>query len=331
MSEPNIAQNNEQILNDIQSLQEMEQQMLNNLEGNASTLTPDQQEGLIEKMNRLSTMRINLYQTLSGVNNFFNNSLSSSIGTLQQQSVAINIIENELNQSKGRLEILENEKLNKIRLVEINDYYGEKYAEHSQFMKIIIYMLVPIIILAILNNKGILPDTVYYILLVIISAIGAFFIWRSLSSIIMRDNMNYQEYDWGFDAKNTPSGISTTSSDPWASSVNIGTCIGQSCCSLGQTWDNTLNQCVGSSTVTLVPATTTTATTTTTTSPTTTSPTTTSPTTTSPTTSDSAGTETFITEAMMSSFTKTQPNKYKHDYRMGNNYQALQSKSFINN
>ena len=152
MSGPNIAQNNEQILNDIQTLQEMEKKLLNNLEANADKLTPQQQEQIVEKMNQISNMRINLYQTLSGVNNFFQDALSSSIGTLQQQTVAIDIIENELNQSKRRLDVLENERQNKIRLVEINDYYGEKYAEHSQFMKIIIFTLIPVIILAFLYN-----------------------------------------------------------------------------------------------------------------------------------------------------------------------------------
>jgi hypothetical protein len=245
MSDPNIAQSNEQILNDIQTLQEMEQKLLNNLEANADKLTPQQQEQIVEKMNQISNMRINLYQTLSGVNNFFQDALSSSIGTLQQQTVAIDIIENELNQSKRRLDVLENERLNKIRLVEINDYYGEKYAEHSQFMKIIIFTLIPVIILAFLYNTGLVPDTIYYVLLVIISAVGAFFIWRRFASIIMRDNMNYQEYNWSFnpDSANTDSS-SSSSSDPWASDMNLGSCVGDACCSSGLVYDTNMNQCV---------------------------------------------------------------------------------------
>ena len=300
MSGPNIAQNNEQILNDIQTLQEMEKKLLNNLEANADKLTPQQQEQIVEKMNQISNMRINLYQTLSGVNNFFQDALSSSIGTLQQQTVAIDIIENELNQSKRRLDVLENERLNKIRLVEINDYYGEKYAEHSQFMKIIIFTLVPIIILAFLYNKGFLPDTLYYILLVIISAIGAFFMWRRFASMIMRDNMNYQAYDWFFDPKSAPSSsASPSTTDPWASPAGMGTCVGQNCCSTGQTWDNKLNQCVGSSSVTSA--------------------------------SSTSSKEPFVTESMViNALTKTQPDKYKADYKMGSSYQAPQSTSFIN-
>jgi len=286
----NVAQNNEQILNDIQSLQQMEQQLFNSLETNTN-LSSQQQQQIVEKMNQLSNMRINLYQTLSGVNGFFQNALSSSIGTLQQQTVAIGIVESELNQAKKRLEILEAEKNNKIRLVEINDYYGDKYAEHSQLMKIIIFTLVPVIILAVLNNKGILPNTFYYILLVIVSIIGAVFFWRRFASIIMRDNMNYQEYNWYFDPNAAPSDSSSSSTDPWLSLAMPGTCIGEYCCSDGQTWDASLNQCIGNSTVT----------------------------------------ESFLTESMVNNvLTKTQQGKYKSDVNMGP-VQYSQSESFINN
>jgi hypothetical protein len=286
---PNISQNNEQILNDIQSLQKMEQDLFNSLETNTN-LTPQQQEKIIEKMNQITNMRINLYQTLSGVNNFYDTALKSSAGTLKEQTNAIGIVESELNRSKKRLQLLEAEKNNKIRLVEINDYYGDKYAEHSQLMKIIIFTLVPIIILAFLNNKGILPNIIYNILIVIISFIGACFMWRRYSSIIMRDNMNYQEYDFYFDPAAAPSGSSTNTNDPWLSLKVPGTCVGESCCSDDQTYESDLNKCVDSTSTT----------------------------------------ESFVTESMVNNvLTKKQNGKYKDDVNMGN-IQAPLSNGFIN-
>jgi len=242
---PDIQQNNEQILNDIQSLQQMEQQLFNNLETNTS-LTTTQQEQIIDKINQISTMRVNLYQTLSGVNNYFQNTLTSSIGTLKEQTVAISIVESELNQAKKRLALLEEEKNNKVRLVEINDYYGEKYAEHGQLMKIVIFTLVPIIFLAILNNRNLLPDIIFYLLVGFIALFVAIFFWYRMFSIWTRDNMSYQEYDWP-----VPSGTTATGSitDPWYTGEIPGTCIGEFCCSTGQTYDTSLNQCIGDSTV----------------------------------------------------------------------------------
>jgi len=288
---PNISQNNEQILNDIQSLQKIEQDLFTSLETNTN-LTPQQQEKIIEKMNRITNMRINLYTTLSGVNNFYGNALNSSAITLKEQSAAIGIVESELNRSKKRLQLLEEEKNNKIRLVEINDYYGDKYAEHSQLMKIIIFTLVPVIILTLLKSKGILPNAIYNILVGIISLIGAYFMWTRYASIITRDNMNYQEYDFYFDP-NTATTTSTTTdtSDPWvSSSTDYGTCVGANCCSSGQTWDDSINQCIGTSTVT----------------------------------------ESFTTESMVNNvLTKKQYGKYKDDVNIGN-IQESQSNSFIN-
>ena len=99
---PNIQQNNEQILNDIQTLQSMEQQLFSNLETNTN-LTSQEQQQIITKMNQLSNMRINLYKTVGNVNKYFQNALTSSQGTLQEQTAAISIIEEELNKSKHRL------------------------------------------------------------------------------------------------------------------------------------------------------------------------------------------------------------------------------------
>ncbi len=297
-SSQTISHNNEQILADIQLLQQMEQQLFNNLETN-STLTPQQQQQIIEKMNQLSNMRINLYKTLSDVNSFFHNALSSSVGTLEDQTAAITIVENELNQSKKRLEALEAEKNNKIRLVEINNYYSDKYAEHSELMKIIVFTLVPIIILAFLYNKGLLPNAVYLILLIIIGTIGAYFFWIKYASIVMRDNMNYQEYNWSFDPKLVSTSPSVVTDDPWSIPNMPGTCIGQNCCSDGLTWDSNLNQCVVSTTPTS--------------------------------TTQTQDAFTTLESNVNNILTKKQPGKYNYDYNMSSHISESTSKSFINN
>ena len=291
---PNVQENTTQILNDIQSLQTIEQQLFSSLEENTG-LTPEQQKQIVEKINNISKMRINLYETLNGVNSFFQNALANSKGTLTEQTTAIDIVEKELNISKKRLKVLEEEKNNKIRLVEINNYYGQKYAEHSDLMKIIVIMLIPILILAILFNKGLIPVKIYYILIAIIAIIGGVFIWKIMFSIMLRDSMNYQEYDWYFDPNNAPTSTTTTTTDPWESTTTTyGTCVGDACCSDGLVYDSALNQCI-------TPSGETTTTTT---------------------------TETFVNNV----FTKPTNNYKKPDVVLGSdNIQSNKSKSFINN
>lgn len=246
---PGMEDNNSNILNDIQSLQTIEKQLFNNLEENTG-LTTEQQHKIIEKINDISKMRINLYQTLSGVNNFFQNALTSTKGTLVEQTAAIDIVENELNSAKKQLRLLEEEKNNKIRIVEINDYYGQKYEEHSYLMKILVIMLVPILILSILLQKGMVPEQVFYILVVIIAIIGGVFLSRTLSSILTRDSMNYQAYNWAFDHSSAPTASSVVESDPWASTSDtvsggaVATCVGDACCLNGLVFDSANNTCV---------------------------------------------------------------------------------------
>ena len=242
---PNISQNNEEILHNIQLLQKSEQELMRDLENNPK-LSSQQQQKMIEKIQQLTDIRSGLYTTLSGMNSFYQSALSSSTGTLKEQTSAISIVESELNRAKKRLQYLEMEKNNKIRLVEINQYYGDKYAEHTTLMKIVIFTLVPIIILTIVYNKGLIPSRVYYVLFIIIGIVGAFYFWKTYASIITRDNMNYNEYEWRFDPNTAPKGTGSDV-DPWAGIGSIGTCIGEACCQPDQTYDATINQCVSGS------------------------------------------------------------------------------------
>jgi hypothetical protein len=244
----NNSQNNEDILNDIQSLQQLEKDLFNSLETNTN-LSSNQQKNIIQRMNQLSIMRINLYKTLDNLNNSYQNSLTSSVETLHDQTSAIKVVEKELNKSKKRLEILEEEKNNKIRLVEINDYYADKYAEHSTLMKIVTFTLIPIVILLFMNKSGFLPHNIFYTLTIIIFLIGLYFFLNRFASILMRDNMNYQEYDFSNFGNKKDTSSTTASSDPWISitgtgiEIGTGTCVGQECCSTGATYDASLNQC----------------------------------------------------------------------------------------
>ena len=240
---PDISKNNEEILQNIQLLQNSEQDLMRDLENNPN-LSLQQQQKIIQKIEMLTDILSGLYETLSGMQNFYESALNSSTGTLKEQTAAINIVETELNRAKQRLNYLEMEKNNKIRLVEINQYYGDRYAEHTDLMKIVIFTLIPVIILTILLNKGILSIRVYYILFIIIGVVGAVYFWKTYASIITRDNMNYDAYNFPFNPNSAPTSNGSEPDDPWAADLALGTCVGEECCQEDQTYDATLDQCV---------------------------------------------------------------------------------------
>ena len=244
----NIQERNAQTLTDIQNLQEIEQGLFVQLEqGTADkSLNTEQKNALVQKINEISQIRINLYQNLNSMFSFFKENVSSVRDTLVEQNGAIEIVENELNQAKLRLSTIETEKENTLRLVQINTYYGDQYADHTSIMKSVILICIPIIILTILYNKDIISKLVYSILVVIIVVISAYYMWPQIVHLNAHDNMNYDEYTWKFNPTDTslPPPISTTASsatNPWA--IGTATCIGQECCSSDNVYNATTNQC----------------------------------------------------------------------------------------
>lgn len=241
-----VQEKNVQTLTDIQNLQVIEKDLFTTLEeGLASnTLTPEQKDSIINKINEIAQMRANLYKNMSGVFSFYQNNVSSARDTLMEQSSAVEIVEHELNEAKRRLKLIEQEQADKLRLVEINTYYGERYADHTSIMKIIIIICLPIMLLSFLSNKGFLPPTIYAILVIIIAVVGLIYIAKQLLHTMSRDNMNYQEYNWDFKTSQAPPVDTSNPSgpNPWKTSGVM--CMGQACCYDGNIYHATLNKCV---------------------------------------------------------------------------------------
>jgi hypothetical protein len=240
----NLQERNEQTLNDIKSLQTTEMELYNSLED--QSISADQKQQIIDRINQISQMRINMYSNLKDSYSNYQQNVSSSRNTLNDQMVAIDVIENELNNSKRRLNLLQADKNNKIRLVTINTYYGKQYNAHKEVMKIVVFTCIPILILTILTNKGILPGQLNVLLSGIIIIIGGVIIGYKIIDLSNRDNMNYDEYNWYFNKDNiTTSSTSTdtsSSSDPWATTTE--TCVGAECCNDNNTYDATQNKCI---------------------------------------------------------------------------------------
>lgn len=242
----NLQERNQQVLNNISQLQTQEKELYTSLDD--VSLSSEQKQQIINKINEISQIRMNLYAGLKDIYSSYQQNVSASGSTLAQSIAAIDVLENELNQSKIRLNLLEDQKNNKLRLVEINTYYGKRYSAHKKIMKSVVILCIPIIILTFLANRGILPSNLYKFFMIIVLVVGLVIIGLQLIDISNRDNMNWDEYNWYFDKSLAPSiytqdGSSPT--DPWAS-ISV-TCVGSSCCYEGTKYDSSKNMCVPNS------------------------------------------------------------------------------------
>jgi hypothetical protein len=247
MENQNIETVSSETINDIMNLQGIELELFNTLENGLanSTLTQQQQESLIEQINKISQMRISLYGNVDTMYQYYNGSVSNIEYVIQQQMKTILIVEKELNEAKNKLKQLEQEKDNKIRLVEINTYYSEKYSNNTSIMKVIVIVCVVVIILSILAKSHVLPTPIYTILVIIAMVIGIINIIMKLVSASLRDPMNYQETNY----PSMPMNYDTSDSsgnNPWGSTN--GECVGQQCCESGFTYvPSPTNMCLANS------------------------------------------------------------------------------------
>ena len=259
----NLQGRNAQIIENIKSLQTTEMKLYDSLE--SRSLNSDQKQHIIDKINQISQMRINLYANLKDMYSYYQEDVSDSRNMMNDQMVSVDVIENELNDSKRRLNLLESQKNNKIRLVEINTFYGKQYNAHKQIMQIIVIICIPVLILTALASKGIIPPKITTLLTGIIIIIGIYIIGAKIIDLSNRDNINFDEYNWYFDKTAAPTNSaettsnSSSSSDPWTTSSL--TCVGAECCNDNSTYDETQNKCIPTATYNANQASTTTETT----------------------------------------------------------------------
>ena len=244
-----LSESNDQTVSNIKNLQQTEMDLFVNLEKGVANklLTLDQQKIVIQKINEISQLRINLYKNLNGQTEFYADNITSSVGTLQQQKQALYIVEKELNEAKRRLALIEEDKNNKLRLIEINTYYGDRYTDYAEMMKTLVFVCIPIIILAYLSKLGFLPTPIYYTLLILFIVFIVIYMFWKFYYLNFHDNMNYQEYNWTANTIKYPKldTSSVPSVNPWSSKPS--TCVGENCCLCGSTYNTQLNRCVPNS------------------------------------------------------------------------------------
>jgi uncharacterized membrane protein YgcG len=225
-------------IGDIQNLQSVESELFTALETgiNSGTLSADQQTKLVEQINNISNMRMSLYGNINSLFQQNQAGVSNIENVMGQQLDTILIVENELNDAKAKLQELEDEKNNKIRLVEINTYYSEKYNNTTEIMQFIVFISVIFIILSILVKKSILPADIYKVLVIVIAVISIIILWYKIIYVVNRDNMNYDEFNWGPSPNMNYDTSNNSGTNPWAVTTSPPVCAGQECCNVGFTY-----------------------------------------------------------------------------------------------
>ena len=200
-----IQSKNENIMNNIEKLTEVQDELKYKLEeGIATGMSEEERTKLTTNITDISGLIQDLYSTVSNTYTFVQNSIASNAKTMESQAYATNIVNSELTVSNDQVEDKDTEKANKMKLIEINDYYSEEYLDRTNMMKSVILVCIPLIILTVLKNKGVLSDNIFKILIILIIVIGFIYLFKLFLKIISHNNMQYQKYDWNFNKSAAP-------------------------------------------------------------------------------------------------------------------------------
>lgn len=249
--------NIETILKQIDELQKTEQTLIDrlNTESNVPNFSVSDPKivKLLADINSISEAREALFKSVVGKLGVLQDGVSESRVDLVSQLTLLKVVEDRLNNVKTQMAHLKNRNDTKMRLVQINTYYGKRYERQSLLMKKIIMVCIPLIIVFALKKNNIIPELISNYLLGITIAVGSIFIIRDLWEINTRSNMNFDEYDWKYEDPNdyAPSIWEYNKKNllkienPFKNLFkNLGICVGDDCCSDGLFFDKKKQKCV---------------------------------------------------------------------------------------
>lgn len=246
------------LLKNINNLQTMESDLYKQLESASANETDSaKQDAIVKKINELSTMRMTMFQELNGMYGSMQERVAQTRIDLVDQLTVTGVMEQELNNAKKNLNLVQANKNNKMRLVEINTYYASKYKAQAGLMRLVIMVCIPLLILAIVAKKGWIPQNISKALMGVVIVVGGFIIIRQAINLSSRNNMNYDEFDWAWDSDaNDPTvyeydkeqleGVTDTleeDTNSFAADLGLG-CVGSKCCADGTTYDEDKGQCI---------------------------------------------------------------------------------------
>ena len=167
----------EGVLEAIEGSQVEQQQLydqLNTLSGDDESIA--KQNEILDRINRLSMIRGTLFATLEQMYQRLGGRVATTRGVLADQITVAKVMEQQLVEAKRSLDQVVGTQDNKMRMVEVNTYYADKYRAQSGLMQLIIIVVVVFLVLVILLKRKLMPERLGAVLLIAVFIIGGLLI-----------------------------------------------------------------------------------------------------------------------------------------------------------
>ena len=187
---------------------------------------------------------------LDSAQNYYQDNLNVSTGILRDQTNALGVVQEEVKRAQNRVDLINQQKNSRQRLVEINRYYGQKYRHHTNILKYITVIFAVLLVITYIYNQGLIPPFLYTFMFTAVGVYGGYNIIKELYDAYTRHNMIYAQYDWNrLRGKPDPIDMKKVGGDSRKVSSKLSlsggiTCVGQSCCPENFTYViHPFNQC----------------------------------------------------------------------------------------
>jgi ABC-type multidrug transport system fused ATPase/permease subunit len=243
-----LSTSQQQLLASTQQLQEAQQNLMDRY---SATNDPVERKKIANEMDKNEALRANLLSSTGAAALVQNQRVANKREAATELAILSGVMEQSLKDARERLDEVQSSRLGKERMIELNTYYGKRFMAQSGVMKIFIYMCIPVLILAVLANMGLLPYYISGFAIVVSIVIGLIYIYYAVDDINRRDKMNFDEYKWEFDPSrvgsviNPDDGGSKHKKKAAAAAADLVGCFNGECCDQTSTiWDPKSKTCV---------------------------------------------------------------------------------------
>ena len=196
----------------------------------ANDFDTKEQQRVYDELQLLQNLRGGLVSFLPTLVQNTAQTVSSSRAALANQMTVAEIMNQQVQQAEIGLGKVAGTQNNKMRMVEVNTYYSDRYRAQAGLMKLIIIVCVAFLLIVILMKKNLIPQPIAITLLVGVVLIGGFLVALRHFNISSRSSMVFDEFDWNAN----PPAYEPGSGDGLGGDFGIP-CVDSECCIEGET------------------------------------------------------------------------------------------------
>jgi hypothetical protein len=192
-----LRQRHAELVENIRKLNEFERAMYQNLEaelGNTENSSVTQQQQIADKIADLKRIRTDLLGYLKSLHNEARTKLTNNKYTLADQMAFLQVIEEEIEQTKENIEKMNTEKNNTTRLVQIGNYEQKRYQAYIKVLKYVILFSVIAMVIYLGKERGIIPGGISGALYVVNALLAVYFVLGNVYDISRRDRFDFDKY-----------------------------------------------------------------------------------------------------------------------------------------